>query len=73
MLANESRQLVPAARLDQDTAVFSIAEYEDMWLAVYSLSHLPSPNAVLDSIEDIEDVRPDLKYRCHICGIPWGH
>ena len=28
---------------------------------------------ILDRIADIEDVCPGVQYRCHICGIPWGH
>jgi hypothetical protein len=58
--------------------VFTPSEWIAMAEATAELSNLQyrafgSLDRVLDGIEFIEDVLPGLHYRCHICGLPWGH
>jgi len=61
--------------------IFTPKEWYDMAAAAERLSHpslrMNPPSlgldVILDHIVDIEDVCPGLHYRCHICGIPWGH
>lgn len=58
--------------------IFTPSEWIEMAEATAELSNLQYRgfgllSSVLDSIEDIEDVCPGIRYRCHICGIPWGH
>jgi hypothetical protein len=58
--------------------IFTPEEWVEMATATAELSNLQyrafgSLGRVLDSFEAIEDVCPGIQYRCHICGIPWGH